>query len=385
MAVPLTPKAAALLCKSAYDTRLDSDMRTAARTASEAGAAFSVADGRRFTGVSGLSVPSGSSSTGFGYVAFGSGSRQGECLISVRGTELTSHHDWLTNVHVSGIRGPSGYTVHEGFNNVAASIVRQVREALRNRNPSAIHLVGHSLGGATATILADHLQRTAEIKLYTFGAPRAGSLAHSRYLTSALGTASIFRVYHDTDVVPMLPIFPFAHAPTTTNQYLLAGCGAVVSVAAHGVDMYAQTVGEGSWRSLDTLGQRRVSFDTVDDILEVASSVGTGSSMLSARVLRLIGLALALMLGDFVRRAGTSLFVSATVLDQMAAALAWGAAQSMATARATVALIGMIMRFTGRVIDAATNITVSFIRWVLQMLFAFISTNARRAVMIAAS
>jgi triacylglycerol lipase len=378
MTAPLSPKVVASTADSAYALTNSADMRLVTAAAGEARQQFDIVNGRHFTGVSGVGAPGASSRSNFGYLAFGTGSRQGECLISVRGTATT--HDWLTNLHMSGSRGPSGYTVHEGFNSVAASIIAQILAALRNRNPSAIHLVGHSLGGATATILADYLRNTAGIKLYTFGAPRAGSLGQSRFLTSKLGADSIFRVYHDTDVVPMVPIYPFAHLPTTTNQYLLRGNGALVSIAAHGMASYTRSVSDASWRSLDTLQQRRFSLETVDDVLEMASTRGTGNSMLSARLLRLIGQALSLLLGTMTQQVGTLLFVSATVLDQMAAVLAWGAAQSMATARATRALIEMILRFTGRVIVAGANITTAFIRWILQMLYTFIATSARRAI-----
>lgn len=56
-----------------------------------------------------------SSNTGFGFVAQGRGAHEGEVLIGVRGTEMSSHHDWLTNLRMAGVRGPSGRNVHRGF------------------------------------------------------------------------------------------------------------------------------------------------------------------------------------------------------------------------------------------------------------------------------
>ena len=48
-----------------------------------------------------------------------------------------------------------------------------------------------------------------------------------------LGARNVYRVYHDTDAVPMLPIFPFCHIPVGETAYLLRGPGALVSLSAH--------------------------------------------------------------------------------------------------------------------------------------------------------
>lgn len=52
-------------------------------------------------------------------------------------------------------------------------------------SPSEILVSGHSLGGATATLLADAIRQQSgrkNVKLYTFGAPGAGVEGHSCYL-----------------------------------------------------------------------------------------------------------------------------------------------------------------------------------------------------------
>lgn len=376
----LTPKQAAIYTKSAYSLRIDTDMLTAVQASSKAGSDFNIASGIRFTGVSGISLPAASSRTGFGFIAFGTAQRQGECLIAVRGTEPSSAHDWLSNVHMSGTPGPSGPPVHEGFNNLAHSILPQVWTAIRGRSISTLHLVGHSLGGATATILADALRGVASIKLYTFGAPRAGTVLHSQFLSAAIGADNIFRVYHDTDPVPMVPIFPFAHVPISRQGYMMTGCGNIISVAAHNMDLYIHNVGEAGWRGLPVISHRRFSFDTVDDVLGMAGSVDFGPAMLNAQILRLIAQALKLLLAEAVATIGTGLFVAATVLDQMAAILNSAAAASIAVAATTRQLLETIMRFMGRALQAGVRLTVAVIRWVLDLLFQFIAGVARQAL-----
>ena len=149
MSLALSPAQTVQLAQSAYAMRLDTDMLTAAQAAGTGGDQFDIASGSRFTGVSGLSIPGGSSRTGFGYVAHGkAGSkRQGETVICVRGTEPTSVHDLMTDAHMSAARSPLGLPVHEGFKNVASSILGQVQAALRGKIPAHFTLSVTALVG----------------------------------------------------------------------------------------------------------------------------------------------------------------------------------------------------------------------------------------------
>lgn len=380
MAHELTPKSAAYLANSPYAFYETGKLSEAAILAGNASQEFNIAGGSPLTGVTGLSVPGGAVRTGFGYIAHGKGSRAGEMLVAVRGTQ--EGRDWLTNAHMSGKPGPSGRPVHEGFCNTANSILAQLRPMLQSatNRPSCIHIVGHSLGGAVATIIADALHGSQTVKLYTFGAPRAGTLAHSLYLTRSLGAHNIFRVYHDTDIVPMVPIFPFVHVPTSTDGYMLRGVGTLVSIAAHSMTNYQKSVGEKSWRALPTLAHRPMSLDTVDDWLSAASAY-SGPFMGSVVAMRLIVASLDLILSSIIGAAGLALFGAATALDRMAYFLMQGMAASKKIADSIVSLIKAIMRFTGRAIVAAgTKITEVIIRAVLQSLFSFIANMARRAV-----
>lgn len=380
MGQELTPKSAAYLANSPYAFYETGKLSEAAILAGNASQEFNIAGGSPLTGVTGISVPRGSVRTGFGYVAQGKGSRDKEMLIAVRGTQ--EGRDWLTNAHMSGKPGPSSRPVHEGFCNTANSILNQVKPMLSSvgSRPSCIHIVGHSLGGAVATIIADALHTSQSVKLYTFGAPRAGTLTHSLYLTRSLGAQNIFRVYHDTDIVPMVPIFPFVHVPTSTDGYMMRGVGTLVSLAAHSMTNYQKSVGEKGWSALPTLAHRPMSLDTVDDWLQSASAY-SGPFLGSVWAMRLIVRSLDLILSAIVGAAGLALFGAATALDRMAWFLAQGLAASKKVASSITSLIEAIMRFTGNVIvSAGTKITEVVIRLVLQSLFGFISSMARRAV-----
>lgn len=380
MARELSPAQAAEIAESVYALRLSRDMIDAATTAPVAREVFDLVHGTCLTGATGLGAVV-QQTTGMGYVAWGKGARQGECLISVRGTFKTSAYDWLTNLRMGGIIGPSGYIVHTGFWRGAQSILPQINQKLRNRNPSALHVVGHSLGGAMATLIADSLSGLGcSVRLYTFGAPKCGLEAHSEYLTSRLGAGNIFRAYHDTDPVPMVPVFPYCHVPIGVNAYRLKGPGKHVNVGAHLMPEYRKSVGSSAWAALPVILPKHSSFEAANEWLSNAAKENGPFIMLSAMALKLILSALDWIIKQVEKIPGTLLFTGATFLDGLARLLYSGVLQSIEIAEAIGNLMNAALRFMGRVAVATTNITVAFIEYVLGLLFRFISTIARRAV-----
>ena len=75
-----------------------------------------------------------------------------------------------------------------------------------------------------------------------------------------------------------------------------------------------------------------------------------------------------------------SITVGLTVLDQMAWLLTRAAHLSEALGIAVKALIGTIFSFLGRKIVGVNQISVAFVRWVLDLLFATLRATADRAV-----
>ncbi len=96
MSVELSPGESAEIANSAnsansaYALRLSTSMLDAAINAPKARDAFDLRGGVRLFGVTGLGATALKQRTGFGYLALGKGPRQGECLVSVRGTSNTS-------------------------------------------------------------------------------------------------------------------------------------------------------------------------------------------------------------------------------------------------------------------------------------------------------
>ncbi|MEZ8188281.1 lipase family protein, partial [Shewanella sp. 5S214] len=95
--------------------------------------------------------------SGFAVMGLGKGQYLGDAIIAIRGTQLIA--DWGTNAQLGLSVGDGNQIVHAGFNNAFASLRQQIATFLdkwRISNPGkAIHFVGHSLGGALASLAAD--------------------------------------------------------------------------------------------------------------------------------------------------------------------------------------------------------------------------------------
>jgi triacylglycerol lipase len=243
--IELTPQQAALIAKNVYNVLpVSQDMEHIDLGIDDL---FSIESGSRFTGKSGCIIFN--SKTGFGYVAKGVSQRANEALVAIRGTALGV--DWITDFDAGIDIGPSGYPVHSGFSKAYKSFRMALDAELDRLKPSSVHVVGHSLGGALATLAADHIRsRGGAVKLYTFGAPRAGTIPHANFLTGSLGEEDIYRVYHVADPVAMVPIFPFRHVAVTNNGYLLNWPG-TISFDSHLMKGYVRSIGSASgWRGL---------------------------------------------------------------------------------------------------------------------------------------
>jgi hypothetical protein len=334
----------------------------------------------RFTGTSGVIFRPLS---GFGYVAAGVGQFAGDILIATRGTATAA--DWLTDLNIGVQFGPGGQFVHAGFNETFKSFVTQLQEFLRGKNPTRIHCVGHSLGGALAFLNADFAtaNRIGDVRLYTFGAPRTGPAAFARQLTQRVGKDNIFRVSNPVDPVPMIPIFPFFHVPLGEEGLQIGRTSNMpVSAAGHAMaDSYIPGVVGKAWNDLVAPGADE---RQVRGFLENAAQGSGAFVMGSARLLDMIGRALGYMLkiaGQVCKGVlGLALTGAMTVLDQVAWMLTQAALISAEMGRGLVTLAGMIFRFLGRTVSAGTQITVAFLRWVLDLLFTAMRAVAHRAV-----
>ena len=122
----------------------------------------------------------------------------GHTILAVEGTNETT--DWITNLKFLIKRDDC----HRGFKNNANRTLAQLVVAYEGLNPERkLVIAGHSLGGATATLIADLLWESGNknIALVTAGSPRPGG----RRLRQRLQGLNHYRYVHGNDIVPGTP------------------------------------------------------------------------------------------------------------------------------------------------------------------------------------
>uniref|UniRef100_A0A7S1TLZ3 Fungal lipase-type domain-containing protein n=1 Tax=Erythrolobus australicus TaxID=1077150 RepID=A0A7S1TLZ3_9RHOD len=146
--------------------------------------------------------------------------KQQYIVAAFRGT--VSAKNWMSNlkaVSMAASKGGGSYVdlpaeirIHLGFYQHFASIghamVDEVLKLHRENPTFTVYVTGHSLGGAMAALAALHLVLQgvpdASMKVYTFGQPRVGNEAFSRYFDERV--SSFYRIVNNHDIVPHLPL-----------------------------------------------------------------------------------------------------------------------------------------------------------------------------------
>lgn len=367
----LTPKRAALWAKWVYKIK-DAGLGTP-----EVGGSlpdFVRMD--RFEGESGIRVVSKVTGGGVaasartGFVLFARGSKphnRGEIIVSVRGT--VSAQDWLTNFNAASERydyGPG--LVHSGFyglfNTVKADLERLVTYvqrsgiALMGATPiTTIHVVGHSLGGAVANIVAGYLKSSlphTTVKLYTFGAPRVGDVVYARGLTAQLGAENMQRIHNNLDPVPLVPPWPFVHAPFLDGQgdgyYLTYDGGNAYKAESHFMATgYIPYVTNRTWMDLAVASSGNLSNGYIEQIktyLRGAESGGGVAGMVAwgaSKAIDYIGAAFS----DVARTAGLSVTEAMTLPDQIAYVLNGVGSRSLSASSVLSKWVSLLIQFIG--------------------------------------
>ncbi|KGJ96922.1 lipase family protein [Colwellia psychrerythraea] len=198
-----------------------------------------------------------SAKDGFGICSMGGKGYEDDLFLIFRGTTTANNKaDFVTDGNIGLTRSGTGHMVHVGFNDTFNSMLPQIKSFLaKNKVTGTVHCIGHSLGGAVASLAADWLKKKAgkSVKLYTFGAPRVGTYFFAKSTTENLNLANIHRVYHQTDPVPMVALFPFMQAPYNSSGHFLPSAELVFSGAAHKMGKYLESVNNKSWRALNSV------------------------------------------------------------------------------------------------------------------------------------
>lgn len=346
--------------------------------------------------------------TGFGYVlSFRRGGLR-HAVIATRGTRVEhSPADGLADLHAA-ITTFGGYgQVHAGFYNAFASIVPNLaaQESLI-RDADVLHCVGHSLGGAIATLVAAHYsgKRGQGVKLYTFGSPRVGAHSTPQAFESLIGKANIFRVAHDLDPVTMVGPYPYSHvngqADDANNMMLRSPTARLISVANHDMMQYVRSVSgpggtEFNWDNIRRMSGA-VSHDNAVLARWLLRSIDN-PSVVTTRAIEGLSFLLKFFAHFLQMRSVTSAIISGmTAIDLFAAALSQGiekyaaanpqlmAGLTLAAAWARVVVTGM--KFTAAVIKAIMTRMMDTLRPIMMEAVAKVGGgNALPLVLVGAS
>jgi len=136
-------------------------------------------------------------------------------FIAIEGTDDAG--DWVTNISFL-FRSDD---THRGFKRNAWRVFHEMFAAgvfFNVPKDKQVVLCGHSLGGATATVLMDFLCNIYfNIALVTFGSPRPGG----RALRKRLAPQTHYRFVHGSDVVPKTPPYSTGYVHTHPKVQLL--------------------------------------------------------------------------------------------------------------------------------------------------------------------
>mmetsp|Transcript_316 Transcript_316/g.875 ORF Transcript_316/g.875 Transcript_316/m.875 type:complete len:327 (+) Transcript_316:92-1072(+) len=159
--------------------------------------------------------------------------REGVCVVAFHGTDEAA--DWADNILIVGnVKDVCGSSIHRGFWREAAIVLgnpaweENVMPVLTGTDCTSIYAIGHSMGGAVASILAAcanhgelsaiHPNATTAMsvsKLYTYAAPAVSSTGFINPLSSdgCWGGARYF-IVDDWSFDPVPPVavpFGFVH------------------------------------------------------------------------------------------------------------------------------------------------------------------------------
>lgn len=166
-------------------------------------------------------------------------------VVVFRGTKSGSLTNWIHNLMTSTTRVkhpgmPDDATVHDGFYRswTRSVLQKQVNAAVQallqddhhrgDRRDDPVVVIGHSLGGALATLCAAELvteHNMTAVRLYTFGCPRVGN---AKFATALKNTTLVnTRITHDRDIVPSVPFrdLGFHHSAREVWQRTIRGGG----------------------------------------------------------------------------------------------------------------------------------------------------------------
>ena len=377
----LSPKEAAQLAQSIYAIEPSTQLDLIDDLNDKFNGKFLFNSQSAFKGRTGLPIISTKSS--FGIIGISQHSFPKSAVISTRGTaQLT---DWITdaNCGLSFRNSRCNKAVHAGFNHTFNSMVSQISEVIDREKPAVVHCVGHSLGGALATLIAEWLAAetsVCSVNLYTFGSPRVGLTPFAQNLSAMGKIDNIFRATNAGDPVPLVPVWPFVHTPDNGTDYRVLS-GFSINPLKHLINNYVEGIGGiNDWSQI-----KRVSNYIPDSHIEHFLNAPDGQgSLRSTGALEKIGAAILYLLrksGLLVSMAiQNTLGVGLTLYDAIAWKLHNLAGKSPDMKNQVTNLMSHIAAFVGLTLNKTRATAVETIRMMFNQMISILYYMARNSV-----
>lgn len=320
-------------------------------------------------------IPFFGSQSGFGILLERSGGGVTDHVLVCRGSMGPKWgNDWLSNYNIGFAAGPNGVASHLGFTKVFKSMLEDVSAAVQAAGPiKNLHIVGHSLGGAVSTLFASHFKsESTDVRLYTFGAPRAIDALSSVSLTKRIGRENIKRVYSRCDPVPMIPLFPFSHLRHCDHE--LADNKTIIHGGAHDMLENYKAHLTGDWP------QHKESWQmfSADYWLDIADTASTRP--FSAVGAWAINNAIKALITLIVGAAQIVVSPTFTLLDRLAAILFYGYDLGKRMGGAVLRLLEIIAKYVGITIVVTAGLSIAIIRYLIGRFLAGLANMAAIAL-----
>ncbi|MFL7865365.1 lipase family protein [Vibrio cincinnatiensis] len=320
--------------------------------------------------------------TGFALLGKGKSQRyKNDLVLAFRGTAGLA--DGITDLTCSGKGTDTGETVHSGFQTTFYSMRKGLTRFLRDNPVTAngtIHCVGHSLGGALATLVANWIAASPEFKgkvnLYTFGSPRVGLKSFSVNSSSRISTH--FRCVNGADPVTKAPVWPFYHVPYDGSEYILNRAQGLFP-SAHFMAEYSSHTQTSTW---DNLGFQKANSAFKRIVLNYENRL---QAKPSADWADKISAAILTLLVDGGSAASIFAFQSvgagiATIYDALARSIVKISELSGEFAERVKGLLGHMLVFAGKGAHISIKFTYSFIRWVFELVLNKLNKAVKAAL-----
>lgn len=323
---------------------------------------------------------------GFGVCARGGKGFENSLFLVFRGSTTANYMaDWASNFRIGVEHSVTGLPVHIGFNQIFSSMYSDIKGFVENNldNVVNIYCIGHSLGGAVATLAADWARSYTkrDVSLYTFGAPKAGFEHFAREMTNKLKPGNIHRVFHATDPVPMIPLYPFTHVPAPGAGHYVESSEGLLSAAAHDILKYRDNVKGMTWAALSG----PLHTMKTDKEVELWLKSDKPLNPLSPKTWDWINAGLIIVLKKIMHGAAivlqSSLVAGFTLADKIAWLLRKGIDLSKSASEWVFSLMRKIMQALGMAVARTIEeLTQAFMEKILNKLMTRINEEGKRAI-----